>query len=48
MSLAWLQKKDLSSIIFDISVDRFRHEATSSLNTHGQAKVLWREYDRTN
>ena len=46
MSLAWLQKKDLSSQYLDISADRFQHEATSSLNTHGQAKVLWRNYGR--
>ncbi len=48
MSLAWLKKKDLSSQYLDISTDRFQYEVTSNLNTHSQAKVLWRNYDRTN
>ena len=48
MSLAWLKKKELSSQYLDISADRFQCEVTSNLNTHSQAKVLWREYGRTN
>jgi len=48
MSLAWLKKKELSSQYLDISTDRFQYEVTSNLNTHSQAKVLWRKYDRTN
>ena len=45
MSLAWLKKKELSSQYLDISADRFQCEVTSNLNTHSQAKVLWRQYE---
>jgi len=46
MSLAWPQIKGNYPQYLNISVDRFQHKATSSLNTHGQAKILRRKYDR--
>lgn len=46
MGLAWLKKKELSSQYLDISADRFQCEVTSNLNTHSQAKILRRQYDR--